>query len=225
MANADRGRWARAQAAASSRNATRRSGASRSTAAAVGQLHRVRRRAQELRRLREERRAELARRLVDRRPRHVELPGGGRGAGERRERRVADVDGDVRLGHAEELGGDLHQRGRLAAADVGDAGPDQDRAVHLELHPRARPVVEPDDPPVRRERRREAPPHALAGPRGRARGARGRPRRGGRSRAATPRSRAPVPRPAARPSGGSSARGRSRGSRPSARASSSIWLS
>ena len=75
---------------------------------------------------------------------------------------------DVRLGHAEDLGSDLHQRGRLAAADVGDAGPDQDRAVHLELHPRARPVVEPDDPPVGRERRREAPAHALAGRRGRA---------------------------------------------------------
>src|SRR5204863_9787842 len=64
--------------------------------------------------------------------------------GGRRQRRVADVDDDVGRVDAEHLARELHERRCLAAADVRDADPDDERPVELEADPGACPAVEPD---------------------------------------------------------------------------------
>ena len=94
---------------------------------------------------------QLAGRLEHRVAGHVELSAGRGGAGQRGQRAVGHVDGDARQRHAEDLGRDLAERGGLAAAHVGAAAADDEAAVHLEADPRAGPVVQPHDAPVRLE--------------------------------------------------------------------------
>ena len=89
---------------------------------AVGELQVLGGRAEQVGGHRRQPVAQLARGVQDRVAGHVQLAGGERAAGRRVERAVADVDADVVQRRAEDLGGDLAQAGRLAGAEIGDAG-------------------------------------------------------------------------------------------------------
>src|SRR5205823_14005587 len=60
----------------------------------------------------------------------------------------------------------LHDRRGLAAADVGDADPNDESPVELEADPGTRPVVQPDAAPVRLEVAGDAPSDTTPGRRG-----------------------------------------------------------
>ena len=68
------------------------------------------------------------------------------------------MDDDVRRVDAEDLARELDERGGLAAADVGDADPQDEGPVELEPDPCARPIVEPDAAAVGLEVARNAAP-------------------------------------------------------------------